>query len=82
MNHTEDRRLAREEWEGDQHKPKRGGSGWTYLVAKWMLVPFLLFLSLVVGLMIGYGVLGKQPISEVFNLHTYKHMYDLIFSGT
>lgn len=49
---------------------------------KGLLVSGLLFASFVAGLMIGYGILGKAPIGEVFDPKTYKHMYDLIFSGT
>ncbi|MGO0063658.1 DNA-directed RNA polymerase subunit beta [Brevibacillus fluminis] len=52
------------------------------MAAKLLIVPFLLFFSLMIGLVIGYSVLGKLPASEVFQISTYKHMYDLIFSGT
>jgi hypothetical protein len=31
---------------------------------------------------IGYSVIGNKPVSEVFDFHTYKHMYDLIFQDT
>lgn len=58
------------------------GRNWPMVMIKIVLVPFLLFLSLVVGLMIGYGVLGHKPASEVFDLGTYKHMWDLLFAGT
>lgn len=52
------------------------------LLTKVLVVPGLLFLSLLVGLIIGYAVLGDRPVSEVFDLRTYKHMFDLIFQGT
>ncbi|MFD2368413.1 DNA-directed RNA polymerase subunit beta [Brevibacillus sp. GCM10020057] len=52
------------------------------IMIKIVMVPFLLFISLVVGLMIGYGVVGHKPTSEVFDLGTYKHMWDLLFAGT
>lgn len=60
----------------EQKNPK----DWSRVAAKVLLVPFLLFLSLVIGLMIGYSVIGKKPVSEVFDWNTYKHMYDLIFA--
>jgi hypothetical protein len=51
-------------------------------VGKVLLVPFLLFVSMMIGLLIGYSVIGKKPVSEVFDWNTYKHMYDLIFAGS
>ncbi|MGE5701072.1 MAG: DNA-directed RNA polymerase subunit beta [Clostridia bacterium] len=79
MNHVNESSIPRESLEAGQPRPRRG---WSRIVAKLLLVPFLLFFSLVVGLIIGYSVLGKLPASEVFDLGTYKHMYDLIFAGT
>ncbi len=74
---------GRQHVEGDQRgQAKPENKGWLKRIVKVMSVPFLLFFSLVVGLMIGYGVMGKQPLTEVFDVNTYKHMYDLIFSGT
>lgn len=70
--------LDREEKQDTERR--RNDRAWVAIVAKILLVPFLLFFSLVVGLMIGYGVIGKMPISEVFDVNTYKHMYDLIFA--
>ena len=75
-------RIPRESQQGKQHERARRGSRWPFVVAKVMLVPFLLFFSLVAGLMIGYGVVGDKPVSEVFDLGTYKHMYDLLFADT
>ncbi|WP_051330802.1 DNA-directed RNA polymerase subunit beta [Aneurinibacillus terranovensis] len=49
------------------------------LPLKMVLFPFLLIVSLLFGLIIGYSVVGKGPVLEVFDLHTYTHMYDLIF---
>ncbi|MFS0555766.1 DNA-directed RNA polymerase subunit beta [Brevibacillus sp. 179-C9.3 HS] len=65
-------------------KPKereRSGKNWRITVAKMVLVPLLLFFSLVIGLMIGYAEGGK-PVSEVFDLGTYKHMWNLMFADT
>jgi hypothetical protein len=60
----------------------RRGKNWPVITVKIVMVPFLLFFSLVIGLMIGYGVIGHKPTSEVFDLGTYKHMWDLLFAGT
>jgi hypothetical protein len=65
-----------------EHRERRMGKAWTVTAAKLLLVPFLLFFSLVIGLVIGYSVIGNKPVSEVFDFHTYKHMYDLIFQDT
>jgi hypothetical protein len=73
--------LPRQKQEAE-HKERRTGKAWTVTAAKLLLVPFLLFFSLVIGLVIGYSVIGNKPVSEVFDFHTYKHMYDLIFQDT
>lgn len=75
-------RFPRETQQGTQKERVRSGNRWPIVLAKVMLIPFLLFFSLVVGLMIGYGVIGGKPMSEVFDLGTYKHMYDLLFADT
>lgn len=50
----------------------------------WLLrksvVPSLSVIAIVGGMYIGYVIVGKRPASEVFDLATWKHMYDLIFS--
>lgn len=81
MDQVEGRSFSSHEEEDDQHSFKRSGKPWMVTVAKLLLIPFLLFASLAVGLTIGYSVMGKQPVSEVFSIETYKHMYDLIFTG-
>ncbi|MGC5324948.1 DNA-directed RNA polymerase subunit beta [Brevibacillus sp. SYSU BS000544] len=80
MDQVEGRSFSSQE-EEEQHSFKGGGKPWMITVAKLLLIPFLLFASLTVGLAIGYSVLGKQPVSEIFSVQTYKHMYDLIFTG-
>ncbi|MBO8165424.1 MAG: DNA-directed RNA polymerase subunit beta [Brevibacillus sp.] len=67
---------------GEPKRPKGRANRRGLFLANLLIVPFLLFLSLLVGLMIGYSVIGDRPVSEVFDLNTYKHMYDLIFQGT
>lgn len=81
MNRVNERSFPRERPETEQQRPRRV-KGWGRVIAKLLLVPFLLFFSLMIGLVIGYSVLGKLPASEVFQIGTYKHMYDLIFAGT
>jgi hypothetical protein len=81
MNRVNESSFPRERPETEQQRPRRV-KGWGRVFAKLLIVSFLLFFSLTIGLIIGYSVLGKLPASEVFNLNTYKHMYDLIFAGT
>ncbi|MBM7566505.1 DNA-directed RNA polymerase subunit beta [Paenibacillus sacheonensis] len=50
---------------------------WTLLKS---IVPVLCVLAVIGGMYIGYAVLGKRPGSEIFELDTWKHMYDLIFA--
>lgn len=84
MDQMKGRKFSRERTDmpSPEDKQKRTGKPWVNVLARILFVPFLLFLSLVIGLMIGYSVIGNQPVSQVFDLNTYKHMYDLIFAGT
>lgn len=49
---------------------------------KILIVPILCVMALVLGLAVGYTVLGGRPASEVFEIDTWKHMYDLVFSDS
>jgi len=49
------------------------------LLLRIMLVPFLLFIALLAGLITGYSIIGNGPALDVFDLETWKHMYDLVF---
>ena len=52
----------------------------------WMLrksvVPSLCVIAIVGGMYIGYAIIGKRPASDVFDLATWKHMYDLVFADS
>ncbi|UFJ40138.1 DNA-directed RNA polymerase subunit beta [Brevibacillus humidisoli] len=85
MEQVEQNRYSRRPQQtSEQKKPKPNGRAnkRVLLLTRVLLIPGLLFLSLIVGLMIGYSVLGDRPVSEVFDLRTFTHMYDLIFEGT
>ncbi|MFY0544201.1 DNA-directed RNA polymerase subunit beta [Brevibacillus sp. H7] len=81
MDQVKGQRFVHDLQEAEREQSKRNRK-WLALASKALLVPLLLFFSLVVGLLIGYSVMGKRPVSEVFDWNTYKHMYDLIFAGT
>jgi len=52
---------------------------WTLRIA---IVPILLIAALIGGLYVGYVVIGKAPEGDVWELETWMHMYDLIFSDS
>lgn len=74
--------YSKEQEREEQEQSKRARVNRVRVAFKLLIVPFLLFFSLIIGLLIGYSVMGKMPASDVFNWNTYKHMYDLIFAGT
>ncbi|WP_240489242.1 DNA-directed RNA polymerase subunit beta [Cohnella thermotolerans] len=51
---------------------------WTTI--KVLIIPVLCIVALVAGLAIGYVVLGKGQLADVFDLNTWRHMYDLVFA--
>mgnify|MGYP001476263058 CR=1 FL=1 len=82
MDQGKGKRIPRDGQMARDREQRRGGQAWPFQLAQILFIPFLMFFSLVIGLVIGYSVLGDKPASEVFDLNTYKHMYDLIFQGT
>jgi hypothetical protein len=73
-------KAAKPKPSGKQVKRRKKRNPWLRLL-RWIFVPMLLFWSIVAGLYVGYTVLGHQPKGEVFQLETWKHMYDLVFSN-
>ncbi|WP_240702907.1 DNA-directed RNA polymerase subunit beta [Cohnella luojiensis] len=51
-----------------------------WMSIKLLIIPVLCIAALIVGLAIGYVVLGDKPLSDVFDSNTWKHMYDLVFA--
>lgn len=51
-----------------------------WLTIKLLLIPAACIAALIAGLAIGYVVLGDKPLSDVFEINTWKHMYDLVFA--
>ncbi len=48
--------------------------GW----AKPLVIVGLIFGSLLFGMIIGYSIVGKGPVGDVFSFSTWKHILDLI----
>ena len=44
------------------------------------LIPLLLVAALGGGLAVGYVILGKKELADVFEWSTWKHVYDLVFA--
>ena len=44
------------------------------------LIPILLIAALGGGLAVGYVILGKKELADVFEWSTWKHVYDLVFA--
>jgi hypothetical protein len=51
-----------------------------WMTVKLLTIPVLCVIALIFGLAVGYTVLGGKPLSEVFDINTWKHMYDLVFA--
>ncbi|WP_127569001.1 DNA-directed RNA polymerase subunit beta [Paenibacillus xylaniclasticus] len=62
-------------------KPRRRKkrSIWLRLL-RMTIVPILLLCSVVAGLYVGYSVFGNQSGAEVYQVKTWRHLYDLMFS--
>jgi hypothetical protein len=62
-------------------KPKK--KLWVRIILRTLrlcLVPFLCLVALYIGLVIGYVRIGGQPYSDIFNIDTWKHLYELVYS--
>lgn len=65
-------------------KPARERSTWLKIVLgiiKYGWFPAACIVTLMVGLTVGYVVLGHQPASEVIQAQTWKHLFDLVFAS-
>lgn len=51
-----------------------------WMSIRMLIIPVLCIAALIVGLAIGYVVLGDKPLADVFDSSTWKHMYDLVFA--
>jgi hypothetical protein len=47
---------------------------------KWWIGLGVALLIVGAGLYTGYGLLGDQPVSEIFQPTTWQHLIDLIFA--
>lgn len=63
-------------------KARSNGTSWKVIrgVMVYAGIPMLFLVCLYIGLYIGYVKLGKQPAGDIWNLETWRHMYDLVFA--
>lgn len=52
----------------------------TWRVVLRYMIPIFLLIALFSGMVVGYVILGKRSIGEVFLWETWKHVYDLVFA--
>jgi hypothetical protein len=60
-------------------KKRTTGQKALFLTAKWLFIFSCLAISVIFGLVVGYSVIGEGNTVDVFDLRTWKHVYDLVF---
>ncbi|WP_438447469.1 DNA-directed RNA polymerase subunit beta [Gorillibacterium sp. sgz5001074] len=69
----------------DKRKPlawRRWWPRYVWPVLRHLIIPAVCVLALFIGMAAGYSVLGDRPMSDIWDLETWKHMFDLVFSDT
>ena len=81
---------VKEQEEAPQSKPSQQGkdtkevsghsrSGWWTLL-RIVIIIVVLILVFFGGAVAGFVILGKQDLSHVWDINTWKHVYDLVFA--
>lgn len=50
------------------------------IILRIVLIILLLAAALIAGTVVGYVVLGKQDVSDIWHLDTWRHVFDLVFA--
>jgi len=79
QNRTDTPGKAAADGKNDNQKPVRRKTARWRIVIRWM-IPLFLVLALLGGMIVGYVVIGKQSLSEVFEWKTWQHVIDLVFA--
>ncbi|MEC0092558.1 hypothetical protein PMSD_08835 [Paenibacillus macquariensis subsp. defensor] len=64
----------------EERKPTQKSPTPRWRIVLRFMIPLFLLLALVGGMMVGYVVMGKRSMSEVFIWDTWKHVFDLVFA--
>lgn len=70
------RHAARASRRGKRSRPV----GITLKILRILLVPLLCIAALIAGLIVGYVYIGGQEMSDVWDIGTWKHVFDLMFA--
>ncbi|OYD08031.1 DNA-directed RNA polymerase subunit beta [Paludifilum halophilum] len=63
----------------DESEPRKKSLRQRVLFYVFLIVPAASLVALVIGLMIGYSVVGDDPAFEVFTRDLWEHLYNLIY---
>jgi hypothetical protein len=67
------------ETEEEPEEEKKGLPRFARLAIRILWLPVTLVAVLIIGLIIGHTVIGKEPASDIFDWNMWKHLYDLIY---
>jgi len=51
------------------------------ILLRTLLVPFLCVTALIVGVVFGYVYMGGRDSSDVWNMETWRHLFELVFAS-
>ncbi|MCZ8523334.1 MULTISPECIES: DNA-directed RNA polymerase subunit beta [Paenibacillus] len=52
-----------------------------FTIVKWTWIPLICMAALFAGLAIGYAVIGHGDFKDVWDLGTWRHLFDLVFAA-
>ncbi|WP_127581153.1 DNA-directed RNA polymerase subunit beta [Paenibacillus koleovorans] len=53
----------------------------SFYILRLLLVPVLCVAALIVGVVVGYSYIGGRESSDVWQLETWKHLFNLVFGN-
>jgi len=74
MKETEEKKV--------KAKPSKKRRRLIWILVQWIGIPVLSIAALAAGMVIGYVYIGNRPMEEVYELETWRHIYDLVFAET
>lgn len=78
---VKEKEEAKQSKQGKEKKEVKGQkkSGW-WVVLRIVCILLFLILAFFGGAVAGFVILGKQDLSHVWDINTWKHVYDLVFA--
>lgn len=70
--------MAETEQKKAKVQPSNNRKRKIWLISQWVGIPFLTIAALAVGLVVGYVYIGKRPLEDVYEIETWRHLYDLV----